>query len=54
MEAAQKIMDEALRLMAGREYEVASSDVLSLAAASSCSAYDCEFVAFAQDLAFPW
>jgi predicted nucleic acid-binding protein len=48
--AAQEIMDEALRLMAGREYEVASSQVLRLAASSSCSAYDCEFVALAQDL----
>ncbi len=50
LEAAQEIMDEALNLMIGQEYEVVSSQVLSLVAQSSCSAYDCEFVALAQDL----
>jgi predicted nucleic acid-binding protein len=53
LEAAQEIMDEATRLMLGREYEVVSSQVLSLVARSSCSAYDCEFVALAQDLRVP-
>jgi predicted nucleic acid-binding protein len=47
---AQQVMEEAMRLMQGREYEVASHLVLSLAAASTCSAYDCEFVALAKDL----
>jgi predicted nucleic acid-binding protein len=47
---AQQVMEEALRLMQGREYEVASHLVLSLSAASTCSAYDCEFVALARDL----
>ena len=41
---------EAERSMAGREYAVVSQDVLRLAARSGCSAYDCEFVALAQDL----
>jgi predicted nucleic acid-binding protein len=50
LEVAQQIMIQALSLMAGREYEVLSSHVLDLAAASTCSAYDCEFVALAQDL----
>jgi predicted nucleic acid-binding protein len=50
LEAAQEIMDEALSLMLDREYEVVSSQVLNLAAKSTCSAYDCEFVALAQDL----
>lgn len=47
---AQQIMEEATRLMQGREYEVASLQVLSLVGVSTCSAYDCEFVALAKDL----
>ena len=50
---AQAIMDTATDLMRGREYEAVSHRVLSLAAASTCSAYDCEFVALAQDLGIP-
>ena len=50
LEAAQEIMNEAMTLMLGQEYEVVSWQVLSLVAKSSCSAYDCEFVALAQDL----
>jgi predicted nucleic acid-binding protein len=53
LDEAQRIMDQATAMMAGHEYEVASMQVLSLAAASTCSAYDCEFVALAQDLAVP-
>ena len=36
--------------MKGQEYAVASVSVLALAARSKCSAYDCEFVALAEDL----
>lgn len=50
LEQAQQIMEEATSLMAGREYEVVSGHVLRLVAASTCSAYDCEFVALAEDL----
>jgi predicted nucleic acid-binding protein len=50
---AQQIMEAALRLMQGREYETASHQVLALAAGSTCSAYDCEFLALAQDLNVP-
>ena len=53
LEAAQQTMDAAMRLKRDREYEVASSRVLALAAASSCSAYDREYVAVAQDLGVP-
>jgi predicted nucleic acid-binding protein len=50
LDETQRIMNEALGLMEEQEYEVDSQRVLSLAAESSCSAYDCEFVALAQDL----
>lgn len=53
LEAAQQIMDEAIGLMLGQEYEVTSAQVLSLVSKSTCSAYDCEFVALAQDLDIP-
>lgn len=45
-----QFMQEAELLMHGGEYEVQSSQVLKLASISNCSAYDCEFVALAQDL----
>lgn len=47
---AQQIMAEATGLMQGQEYEVTSDQVLELVNVSSCSAYDCEFVALARDL----
>ena len=50
LEDAQRIMNSALELMRGREYEVSSYDVLSLASESECSAYDCEFIAVANEL----
>jgi predicted nucleic acid-binding protein len=53
LEEAQEIIREALRLMKGREYEIASFQVMELVASSECSAYDCEFVALAEDLGIP-
>ncbi len=53
LETAQQVMDEATDLMLGREYNVTSPQVLDLVAASTCSAYDCEFVALALDLGVP-
>ncbi len=53
LEKAQEIMEEALGLLLGREYQVVSAQVLALVARSTCSAYDCEFVALAQDLDVP-
>jgi len=50
---AQHIMDSALELLKGREYEVLSYRVLQLASESNCSAYDCEFIATASDLKVP-
>ncbi len=53
LEDSQQIMVEALKLMAKHEYEVDSNLVLRLVDQSSCSAYDCEFVALAQELEIP-
>jgi len=39
--------------ISGREYTVDSRKVLELAAQSQCTAYDCEYVALAQDLGVP-
>ena len=50
LKGAREIMDVALDLMSGQEYGVDSAHVLGLAAESVCSAYDCEFVALAQNL----
>lgn len=50
LDEAQQIMQEAMTLMKGREYEVVSFQVLELVTSSGCSAYDCEFVALAEDL----
>ena len=47
---ALDLMREAEFLMTGMEYFVPSWMVLSLAESSRCSAYDCEFVALAQQL----
>ena len=53
LENAQHIMDGALEVLRGREYEVSSYEVLRLASESKCSAYDCEFIAAANDLQVP-
>jgi predicted nucleic acid-binding protein len=50
VEDAIQIAHQAEQTMAGREYGVVSHHVLSLAARSGCTAYDCEFVALAEDL----
>jgi len=45
--------EEAEQLMDANEFEVNSTQVMSLVSNSSCSAYDCEFVALADDLNVP-
>ena len=52
-EDAVQALREAERWMRGREYSVVSEEVLDLAVGSGCSAYDCEYVAMAQDLGIP-
>lgn len=53
VEDAQSIMNLAEQLLRGNEYNVTSYAVLRLSAASGCSAYDCEFIALAEDLGVP-
>jgi predicted nucleic acid-binding protein len=48
LDQALQIQSEMEDFLGGREYEVASFDVLRLANSSTCSAYDCEFVALAK------
>jgi len=50
---AFQIMTEAESLMSGGEYAVASGEVLSIAASTSSSASDAEFVVLARDLGVP-
>ena len=50
---ALEVMREAESLFHGTEYSVESGLVLRLVSESSCSAYDCEFVALAQQLGVP-
>lgn len=47
---ALQAIEEAEQLMDSREFEVNSTQVLNLVSDSSCSSYDCEFVALADDL----
>ena len=47
---ALALQSEAESIMTGFEYEVDSRSVLALVRDSDCSAYDCEFVALAQQL----
>jgi predicted nucleic acid-binding protein len=48
-----EILEEAERLMSEAEYEVPSALVMQLVNGSSCSAYDCEFIALARYLGVP-
>ena len=50
LDDARQIINGAMELLRGREYEVSSYEVLRLAKESNCSAYDCEFFAAAVDL----
>ncbi|MFH2067519.1 MAG: type II toxin-antitoxin system VapC family toxin [Pseudomonadota bacterium] len=52
-EQAIQIQTEAESLMDGNEFEINSIDILKIVTNSSCSAYDCEFVALAQNLKTP-
>jgi predicted nucleic acid-binding protein len=43
-------LEHARRLLQGKEYYVSPNRILELAVNSTCTAYDCEFVALARDL----
>ncbi len=53
LETALRALHSAEEAVGGREYRVASEKVLELAMQFYCSAYDCEYVALAQDLGVP-
>lgn len=53
LDQAQALELSADRLLRGSEFTVSGSRVLSLAASSGCTAYDCEFVALAESLDVP-
>jgi predicted nucleic acid-binding protein len=53
LEAALVALRLAEEVVGGREYRVSSEKVLELAMQTDCSAYDCEYVALAQDLGVP-
>jgi predicted nucleic acid-binding protein len=50
LSGALAVMEHAESLLEGRQYDVPTSAVLAMAAVSSCSAYDCEFIALARQL----
>ena len=50
---AARIAEDAERHLSGHEYQVASHEVLQRVTRSPCSAYDCEFVALAEELDVP-
>ena len=47
------IIQQAEELLNNNEYKVTSAHIMQLVNSSSCSAYDCEFVALAQYLDIP-
>jgi predicted nucleic acid-binding protein len=51
--AALALMQQAEAILSAHEEPVSSEQVLALASSSRCSAYDCEFVAAAQQLGVP-
>lgn len=50
MDAALQMQSQAEKQLAGNEYSVNSTTVLTLTEESGCSAYDCEFISIAKSL----
>jgi predicted nucleic acid-binding protein len=53
IESALLSLRSAEEIIGGRTYNLASEKVLELVNAPGCSAYDCEYVALAQELGVP-
>ncbi len=47
------IIQQAEELLSNNEYQISSAHIMRLVYSSSCSSYDCEFVALAQYLSVP-
>jgi predicted nucleic acid-binding protein len=47
---ARSLISDAENLMSHREFEVDSAKILDLTNRSGCTAYDCEFIALAEEL----
>jgi len=52
-EKALQLQETAESIMVNNEFDVTSTQVLSLVSKSNCSAYDCEFIALAQHFNIP-
>lgn len=50
---AKRIVDEALRMMEESEFQAPAHKVLELITSSTCSPYDCEYVALAKQFNIP-
>ncbi len=53
LDKAFQLQDSAESIMTHNEFEISSSQVLSLVDKSNCSSYDCEFIALAHHLNIP-
>lgn len=53
LEEVLLIIQQAEKLLKDNEFESSSTHIMQLVQASNCSAYDCEFVALAQNLDVP-
>ena len=53
LDHAINLLRNAEEIMQEREHTISSVSVMKLATSSRCSAYDCEFVALAQNLSVP-
>jgi predicted nucleic acid-binding protein len=53
LDSALVIAQEAQQFMRDNEFEVPSAQVLKLVSTSTCSSYDCEFIALAESFQVP-